>query len=314
MRLALVLALFTPALAWAEANVTKADYPASLVERPMILPRWMFQLQAEGDLSNYRTTAPPAGGPSDLQGGSVGFGFDVGLSERLQAGIYFQLPVSPLADFGEFDANLQLNLVPRALSLRFDVGAEREAGTALGGGTVYTPAFVVGVGLPVRVRLGRYFALISGSTYARRHAAPFTARFDDGRGQFGGALLSDDILVLAAANPDGTPARMEGALHLPIGVLFQPISALALAVRTGYRLGFSFVPAYGMQPSESGTSHAVPLALDLMATWKRIDFGFTATFDGILYAATSLYGASSTSVSRSWADVQRYDFWIAGRI
>src|SRR5678815_1533618 len=100
-RWALILCCLAPA-AFAEEGVGKRDYPASMVERPMILPRFMFQPTVDVEIShtNDRNTTP--GGT----GVALGFGLDVGLAARVQAGFAFAFPLHPFADFGDFIADL----------------------------------------------------------------------------------------------------------------------------------------------------------------------------------------------------------------
>src|ERR1700730_2892328 len=164
MRLAFLLVLSSASVAWAELDTTKESYPAELTLRPMILPRWMFQLQLEGDMTNLLSSA---GGPSSYyQGVTVGGGFDLGLSPRVQIGLYLQIPVYPLVDFGVINANLQFLLVPDAMNLRADLGVERESATVGGGGASHSASFVAGIGLPLRTG-SKHVAFISGSTFGR---------------------------------------------------------------------------------------------------------------------------------------------------
>ena len=312
MRLAFLAVMLSASVAWAELDSTKDDYPAELTLRPMILPRWMFQLQLEGDLTNV--LYPSVGPSSYYQGVTVGGGFDLGLSPRVQIGLYLQMPVYPLVDFGVLDANVQFLLVPDALNLRADLGVEREAVTFLGGPASHTASFVAGVGLPLRAG-SKQVAFISGSTFGRRHATPFMLKFADASSHFVGAIVSDDFLTLEARNQDlpNSPVTLVGALHVPVGLLIQPARALALAVRSGYRLFFAYTPGQNGMPSSSATRHTVPLAFDLVVTFKRFDLGFTATILGAL-GNTPVTTNSVDAASQHWWDLQRYDLWIAARL
>src|SRR5437660_11377800 len=86
------------------------DYPQSQVERPMTLPRYLSETSLEGNLTNVKNGAPPSSG----YGGSLGAGVDVGLPRDLQVGAFFAFPLAPVGGFGDFIANLQATLVPRA--------------------------------------------------------------------------------------------------------------------------------------------------------------------------------------------------------
>src|SRR5260370_35942736 len=98
----------------------------------------------------------------------LAFALDVGLTSRLQAGIFFAFPVDPHADFGTFVFDLQLGLA-KGLNLRVDVGGEQVVFSAPS--SSFLPSrtesgFLVGVGLSWKVKLHRMLALIGGSPNA----------------------------------------------------------------------------------------------------------------------------------------------------
>src|SRR5262249_24816347 len=130
-----------------------------------------------------------------LRGGvgeSLGFGLDVGLAKRLQVGVFFAFPVHPVAVFGDFVANLQANLVPRVLNIRFDVGAERIAGI----NGRFADSFISGIALPFKVAFGRYVALIGSGTQARNFGWPIlttqTLTMGGNTGLWGGAATQSN--------------------------------------------------------------------------------------------------------------------------
>jgi hypothetical protein len=293
-------------------DVPKAHYPSSLVERPMILPRLMFEPQLDVEITN--TNSQNNGGivsPGGV-GETFGFGLDVGLARRLQAGVFFAIPLHPVADFGDFVANLQANLVPHALNFRFDIGAERIAGNS-----GHIDSFIFGLGLPYKAKLARYFAFIGGSTRARGFGYPLLTASPTSGVFSGAALFSNDVFTLQVfCAPVGTGGGcvnvVEGALHLPFGVLIQPHPIVSFAVRTGYRLVFQTASFGGA--STSVTEHFVPLAFDLTFCIARIiDLGFTAFLHGFITGSGTGAGGININIRGGYADLQRYDVWMALR-
>jgi hypothetical protein len=292
--------------AWSSGSARadeKKDYPASLLERPMTLPPLMFQPTFEFNLTNINGTAFT---PSQ-QGESIGFGLDLGVAKRLQLGAFFAFPLNPVADFGGFVFDLQANL-NRAVNFRFDLGTERISF----GSNFHSDTFVFGLGLPIKAKLGRYVAFISGNTQARGFGKPVLLAFGKG-GIWGGAVsqTNDVIAVQAAPSSGGTAVGV--SVHLPIGLLIQPHRAVSFAVRTGYRFNYSTATG-GSGTSSSVTTHSVPLAFELTFTLFRIfDLGFVATLYGFVAGTSATGGLGSGAIQLGYADVQRYDFWFAGR-
>ncbi len=315
--MSLALVAMCAGAAWGEGE--KRDYPELIVDRPMVLPTLMFSPQLEVSMTNY-SPAPAAGMPQQsAQGALLGFGLDVGLARRVQAGFYFNFPLAPVADFGDFDANLQINLVPRALNFRFDVGAERAVAKITLFGVQVTGASnsaLIGFGLPLKIRIARFLAFVSGSNTARNYSRPVVIAAGNGDGIFAGGVFSDDILMLQPVNPSGSPAGLEGAFTIPVGLVLQPVTPLAIGVRTGYRLIFTYQPQPMMNPVTVGTTsitHTVPLAFDLTIALRVIDIGFTATIYGPITTSGFTASGVSAPVGDRWASVQRYDLWFGAR-
>jgi hypothetical protein len=272
-------------------------YPTALIDRPMILPRWMAQVTAGVGLTSY---TPPSGldDVTAQQTALVSFGADLGLTRRLQVGIYFDLPVYPRAQFETFIADVQIGAA-RWLNARIDVGVKRVDGFQNVNGDDYPQlGFLAGLGLPMRLKLHRMFALVSGSPSAHGFGVqPMVVR--GGRAHYsyygGGFVHSSDVLALWV-----TDVYVLGALTLPIGLQFQPIPQLLFGVRTGYRFSFEQDAAGG-----SHFGHAVPLAFELAATLRLVDVGFTAT---ILGSLDDPYVGPI-----GWAGAQQYDLHVAGR-
>jgi hypothetical protein len=300
--------------AHAEDGIDKSNYPAAVVDRPMILPRLMLQPVFEIGPSNTNSTDGVGGGA----GGSLGFGIDVGLTRRLQAGAYLAFPFYPVGNFGDFVGNLQVNLLPQALNLRFDLGTERITST-MDNGYVYD-SFVFGVGLPTKIKLHPMLAFISGSTSARGFGVPMLMVQGRG-GQWGGlpgvVTESNDIIALQAFNPPGDNSTVVvGSFFLPVGVLFQPHPIVSLSARTGYRLQFNSQSAGSVTVTQ--VRHFIPLGFDLAFNIAhRFDVGFTATIAGFVSGKQSQAGPGvpnqNDTISGNYADNQRYDFWVAAR-
>ncbi len=296
--------------AWAdEAPTEVAPDRRPLVERPMILPPLHFQPTLGVAFHNLSPGSTAE---------TLSFGIDVGISRVFQAGFDFDFPVNPQGDFGLFVANLQARLAA-PINVRLDVGAERlvfasgAAGSLLGipSPVLRQDAFVFGVGLPLKWRLGRMFAIVSGSTAARGFGAQqFVAdRFGDSI--YGGStLLSGDLLTMVVISANGGTHAF-GTLTLPIGVLFQPHAVIALGVRTAYRMSFEIGDG-----ALSGLQHYVPLAFDaVVSVVGRLDIGFTATLSG--FVGNSRGGSAITLPAYNnigYADYRVFEVWLAAHL
>jgi hypothetical protein len=284
----------------APARSEKEAYPLSLVERPLILPRFMFQPSVAFDITNV-----------DQAGNGTVFGFalDVGLSRRLQAGVFFAFPIDPNADFGNFVANLQVG-VADPLNLRLDLGAERLAFAAPSIAVGTKDAFIFGLGVPIKLKLHRMLAFVSGSSTALGFG--WQTNFADKMGRssiygFVGGITSNDVLSLLVYDSGGGGGKVTiGALTLPVGFLFTPIERLTIGVRSGYRLVFNHVE------NASGTplAHYIPLAFDLVvAIVRQLDVGFTATLQGNIDN-----DRSSVGLSVGYADFRQFTVWVSSRL
>ena len=283
-----------------------AAHGGPLIDRPLLLPRFIFQPWVEFGITNSSIyedaeldTTKKVG-----TGCTVSFGVDIGLPGRFQLGALFALPVSPSADIGTFVFDLQYGLL-KQLNLRLDLGAQHQLVHALLAGALYSQTldgFVMGVGAPLKIKLHRMLALTSGSTMARGFETPpvITA------GQavsFGSIVASQDIFSLGVWNQSGDNV-VGGVINLPVGLLFQPHPMLALQARTGYRLSFT------KQSGGSSTTHMVPVALDVVVTVaRRIDLGFTASLTGTVHGTT----ASGDPTTFSYLDIRKFDLWVAAR-
>jgi hypothetical protein len=272
-------------IAKSAAPSPKQLYPASILERPMILPKWMFQLSAEVGVTN-----------SYGNGEVVTAALDVGILPRLQAGLLIAAPVNPIPNFGTLLVNAQIRL-HRDVNLRFDVGAEQVVS-----GDPTQPynnmGFVFGVGAPIKIKLLRWLAFVSGNTSVRGFSLrPIP---DYGGGFYGYSwYTSNDILTCMVATVD--PADTTGvsgffALTLPAGLLFQPHERFSIEARVAYRLSLSVSNSQAEQAHlETQVKHDAPFGVSLVFNVIRpLDVGFSASIFEL--------GAQ-----------RQFDFWVAAR-
>jgi hypothetical protein len=272
-------------------------YPTALIDRPMILPSRMTQVAAGVGLTNYSPpdTVYPNDGATALL---LSLGADVGITRRIQLGAFLSLPMYPQPQFDTFVANLQVGLTGW-LNLRVDVGAKRVDGFGdYSANSFAKSGFLAGLGLPIRRKLNRMFAFVSGSPSAYGFGnQPLVMRQQHPYYEYlgGGFINSSDLLAIWASD-----TYVIGALTLPIGFLFQPIPQLVFGWHLAYRFAFT-QDALG----ETHQAHAVPLRLDVAVTLRHIDVGFIAT---ILGTFQDPYAGEI-----GWGGAQQYDFYVQGR-
>jgi hypothetical protein len=291
--LAIALSLFG-SLAAAD-EVTKGNYPASLVERPMLAPPLQFEPTIGVGVTNVDGNGNGSG-----TGEVLSFGLEMGIVKRLQMGILFAFPVNPNPGFGTFLFNAQTKLSD-TVSLRLDVGAEQL--TLFG----TTPMFVGGIGVPIKLKINRMLAFVSGATGADGFGPqPIFA------GSYGYSMyFTSDVIAFAAFQNDdgsGSVARgMIGSFFVPVGFLFQPHERISFGVRSGYRLLFSHDS--GGSQSSTSVAHFVPLGLDMNVNIiRQLDFKFSAMFAGVLKSEDH-----AVSTPSEWAAVRQFNFAVAGR-
>ena len=296
----------------AHADPPRAPRPAAgLINEPMTLAPLSFRISGELNL----THAEISDGGMTLTGNGVGLalGGDIGIVPRLSTGAFLAFPISPFADFGTFAANLQYEAVPDTLNLRLDIGAQRQSvlltSDLFGFDRVHQDGFLFGFGIPIRVRLHPKVAFTSGSTWARGFDSQPLLSLGSGSSQLAvyGTILTQDVFTLFTRSDQGQRVT-SGAVHLPLGILFQPVPALAVAVRSGYRLVFAAIDD-GKGNTHTTKVHYIPLAFDLVVTpAKWVDLGFTATIFGPVAADSSTQDAN-----RHYGDLTKFDFWMALR-
>lgn len=226
---------------------------------------------------------------------------------RLQVGVLFDIPVHPDANFGTFLANVQAGL-GRAINFRMDLGVEQASfGTPLGSTT--KAGFLFGVGLPLKARVNRYFAITSGSAAARGFGAfpllPLDANSTSALYESLPLLPGDFFTFFVLPGDNGASPAYLGSFTLPIGFLVQPHPVVAIGVRTGYRMQFTG----GGGSTQATLNHFVPLAFDLVVTpIKQLDLGFTATLWGLVA------GDSTTVMAPGYADLRIFELYLGAHI
>jgi hypothetical protein len=284
-------------------------YPASRIARPLVLPTGLIEPSITTAMTNLQ-----AGGT----GVGMGVAADVGLGARLQLGASLTLPLEPQASFGNFVLSLEAG-VARALAVRIEAGVARSAGNLL----VDLPAdqvhnaVLVGLGLPFRLALHRMIALVSGSRSARALGLqPIVVQTTTADGQrslfaFPSVIVSDNLFALAAQPDDErhgldrTGTGVATALHLPLGVLFEPHERVSLSLTTGYRLVSVLVAQ-----APATHYHFVPLSFEAVVNAvPALDIGLR--FDVMGAVATG--GPSGYSLG-AWGDARVLTLFVAGRL
>jgi hypothetical protein len=138
--------------------------------------------------------------------------------------------LSPSSEFSRALVSGQYQLLAFAAA-RVDLGVEHEAGNS---------QFVFGIGLPVRLKLTDTLALISSRPFA-----------------YG---AGDDLFTFRAG--DGSISEY----RLPVGILYQVDSRVALSARTGFR--------------RVESADFIPFGLDAVFSLSRLDVGVSFDLNG----------------------------------
>ena len=211
----------------AVARAAADDYSTVLIDRPLSLPPQMLQLEAAASLTHFGNAVDPA--PSNVE--ALQFAADYGILHHLQAGAVVDVQVSPSSDFARALLTGQYQLLAFA-AFRLDLGAQRVDNGDLD--------FAFGVGVPLHLKLTDTLALVSSRPYA-----------------YG---AEDDLFSVRAGH--GSISE----LRLPVGILYQVNSYVALVGRTGIR--------------NQGSAYYVPLGVDATVSVSRLDVGVTLDLAG----------------------------------
>ena len=203
------------------------DTPTAILDRSLTLEPQTLQPNAALFLTHSSAVMDPDPATFDF----LEIGADYGILHHLQAGAVVDIQLSPSSEFGRALVSGQYQLLAFAAA-RVDLGAEHQAGNT---------NFVFGLGLPLRLKLTDAFALISSRPYAYGAEADlFTFRAGDG------------------------PSISE--YRIPIGLLYQLNSNVALSARSGYR--------------KVESASFVPFGLDAVVSVSRLDFGVSFDLQG----------------------------------
>ena len=203
------------------------DYSTVLIDRPLTLPPQMLQLEAAASLTHFGNAVDPA--PSNTE--ALQFAADYGVLHHLQAGAVVDVQVSPSSDFARGLLTGQYQLLAFA-AVRLDLGAQRVDNGDLD--------FAFGVGVPFHLKVTDTLALVSSRPYA-----------------YG---AEDDLFSFRAGHGSISEVR------LPVGVLYQVNSYVAVVGRTGIR--------------NQGSAYFVPLGVDATVSVSRLDVGVTLDLAG----------------------------------
>jgi hypothetical protein len=204
------------------------DYPTAFIDRPLTLEPATLQPSAAASLTHNSAAVDPA--PSNIE--ALQFGADYGILHHLQAGAVVDVDVSPSSEFRRTLVSGQYQLLAFA-AFRLDLGVQRVDSGDLD--------FAFGVGLPLRLKLTDTLALIS--------SRPF-------------AYGAEDDLFSVRAGSNGSISEV----RLPLGILYQLDSHVALVGRSGIR--------------NQGSAWYIPLGADVMVTVSRLDLGLSLDLAG----------------------------------
>jgi len=197
------------------------DTPTAIIDRSLSLEPQTLQPNAAVFLTHSSAVMDPDPATFDF----LEFGADYGILHHLQAGAVVDIQLSPSSEFSRALVSGQYQLLTFAAA-RLDLGAEHEAGKT---------NFVFGLGLPVRLKLTDALALIS--------SRPCAYGFED------------DLFTFRAGNGSISEYR------IPVGILYQLDSRVALSARSGFR--------------RSESTSFVPFGIDGVVSVSRLDFGLS---------------------------------------
>jgi hypothetical protein len=287
------------------AAYTRQSYPMALLERPLLLPHLVFQPTLETGLTNTAVGTTEA----------LGLGLDVGITRHLQLGFLLDLAFQPQTDLATFVFVAQTPL-GRWGSLRLDVGTQRIYETR-----EFVPSgFTGGLGLPIKVRLCGWLAIVSGSSAARAFGGqPLYERTGLGVDP----PLTQDLVSVAwvpyvggeyYAHGTAEHDVVTGSVFAPVGLLLQPHERVSLTLGSGYRFTFSHMIDALVTPDY--LTHSVPVAVELVVSpIRQLDVGVSLFIPGQV-ADNGRHSGFSSGVDApiGWGDVRKINIWLAGRI
>jgi hypothetical protein len=285
MRIAVLALVLLPCAVRAQSVVYGHGYPLSLIDRPLILPDNAVEVGLLGNLS-YEG--------SNSTGFAGALGVEFGSGEG-QAGIVVALPVNPDFGFGSVIGSLAYG-INRETAFRVDVGFDHFSGHNLRPDSNF---YYASLGLPEKVRISPWLALVSGRVGAL-DAAHFV-NLNDGGGTglyrgVGSSPFSSSNLFTITKQEDG-PFQL--TFNLPVGLLMQVAQSFSVTLRAGYE---AFVTA------DSGSSaHFIPIGVDAVySPTQAFDLGFSFSLPGQIAAAAG-------QPAFGYADIRLAVLWLRFR-
>ena len=202
------------------------DTPSAIIDRSLTLEPQTLQPNAAVFLNHNSAVTDPAPSTFDF----LEVGADYGILHHLQAGAVVDIQLSPSSEFSRALVSGQYQLLAFAAA-RIDLGVEHQGDNS---------NFVFGIGLPVRLKLTDTLAFISNRPFA-----------------YG---AEDDLFTFRAGNGQISEYR------LPVGILYQIDSRVALSARTGFR--------------RVESADFLPFGLDAVFSLSRLDVGLSFDLAG----------------------------------
>lgn len=282
MRAALAALVFLPLAARAESHYL----PREVIERPLMLPANVVEVDVLGNLSSL---------PGASAGAAAAVGLELGLGGG-EAGLAVALPAAPGFGFGSVYGSAAWSL-QRNSAFRIDLGFDHSQGDV---GRPNQNFYSAGAGLLFSWRLTRSVAL----TFGRSRAIDF-GRFVNvslgGTGFYTGATSGFDSadVVVYTKQEDG-PTQVSGST--PFGLLWQALPELAATLRFGYEIVIS------TDGGQDGTQHFIPLGIDLVLTpVPDVDVGASLSLAGQI-------ARTGASASGGFTDAPLGALWLRLRL
>jgi hypothetical protein len=243
------------------------EWNEAWIDRPLLLAPGAVQAGLGMDVSNLSVL------DNNATGETVSAAVDVGLSPRWQAGLALTVPVNP-ASFGSAIANLQMRLSDAA-NLRLDVGVAR-GGFIDNTSSDMTNDYMLGVSIPLKLKLSSNVALISGRTGPAGFARPLAISVNGMGGIAVGAtpFYMGESLFSVGINGNGVISMSANA---PVGVMVALSDRVAVDVHGGYR----WMNGGNEMTGVSQNYHFLPFGGDVMVNLPgHIDVGVSADVAG----------------------------------
>jgi hypothetical protein len=260
--------------------------PREIIDRPLLLPSNVVELDVLGNLSS--TSGASAGAAAAV-------GIELGLGDG-EAGLVVALPAVPGLGFGSVYGSAAWS-IRKDSAFRIDLGLDHSQGDV---GRPNENFYTAGAGLIVSWRLAREWALTLGQTRAINFSR-FVNVSLGGTGFYTGATAGFDSadLVVYSKEEDG-PTQISGSA--PFGLLWQIDHGLAATFRFGYELVVS------TDGDRNGTQHFIPVGVDVVVTpVPTLDVGASLSLAGQI-------AQTGASASAGFTDAPMGALWLRLRL